>query len=132
VVAVGQIQAERMGTYGQHRILTGGSPHLPTAVWSPNTSAPKGDRPPNSACRLRQTLAWWLAPPWSVSPLKSGNCNATDVLEVRESFATARKGKLGDATRKRNPFRSERISGTGARAAQLQPVAALENVALLA
>jgi adenylosuccinate lyase len=56
------------------------------------------------------------------------NLQRTDVLEVEESFAKGQKGSSA-MPHKRNPIRSERISGL-ARVLRSYVVAALENVAL--
>ncbi|NQV11684.1 MAG: adenylosuccinate lyase [Cyanobacteria bacterium] len=56
------------------------------------------------------------------------NLQRTDVLEVEESFAKGQKGSSA-MPHKRNPIRSERISGL-ARVLRSYTVAALENVAL--
>ena len=56
------------------------------------------------------------------------NLQRTDVLEVEESFARGQKGSSA-MPHKRNPIRSERISGL-ARVLRSYVVAALENVAL--
>jgi len=56
------------------------------------------------------------------------NLQRTDVLEVEESFAKGQKGSSA-MPHKRNPIRSERISGL-ARVLRSYGVAALENVAL--
>tara|TARA_Y100001968_G_scaffold331822_1_gene387817 strand:- start:508 stop:1776 length:1269 start_codon:yes stop_codon:yes gene_type:complete len=56
------------------------------------------------------------------------NLQRTDVLEVEESFAKGQKGSSA-MPHKRNPIRSERISGL-ARILRSYVVAALENVAL--
>ncbi|MCX5968291.1 MAG: adenylosuccinate lyase [Cyanobacteria bacterium] len=56
------------------------------------------------------------------------NLQRTDVLEVEENFAKGQKGSSA-MPHKRNPIRSERISGL-ARVLRSYTVAALENVAL--
>ena len=56
------------------------------------------------------------------------NLQRTDVLEVEENFAKGQKGSSA-MPHKRNPIRSERISGL-ARVLRSYVVAALENVAL--
>ena len=56
------------------------------------------------------------------------NLQRTDVLEVEESFAKGQKGSSA-MPHKRNPIRSERISGLS-RVLRSYVVAALENVAL--
>tara|TARA_Y100001968_G_scaffold312148_1_gene334995 strand:+ start:22457 stop:23725 length:1269 start_codon:yes stop_codon:yes gene_type:complete len=56
------------------------------------------------------------------------NLQRTDVLEIEESFAKGQKGSSA-MPHKRNPIRSERISGL-ARVLRSYVVAALENVAL--
>ena len=56
------------------------------------------------------------------------NLQRTDVLEVEESFAKGQKGSSA-MPHKRNPIRSERISGL-ARVLRSYVVAALENIAL--
>ena len=56
------------------------------------------------------------------------NLQRTDVLEVEESFAKGQKGSSA-MPHKRNPIRSERVSGL-ARVLRSYVVAALENVAL--
>ncbi len=56
------------------------------------------------------------------------NLQRTDVLEVEESFAKGQKGSSA-MPHKRNPIRSERISGL-ARVLRSYVVAALENVSL--
>ncbi len=56
------------------------------------------------------------------------NLQRTDVLEVEESFAKGQKGSSA-MPHKRNPIRSERISGL-ARVLRSYVVAALENMAL--
>ncbi|TGG83811.1 MAG: adenylosuccinate lyase [Aphanocapsa feldmannii 288cV] len=56
------------------------------------------------------------------------NLQRTDVLEVEESFARGQKGSSA-MPHKRNPIRSERISGL-ARVLRSYTIAALENVAL--
>ncbi len=56
------------------------------------------------------------------------NLQRTDVLEVEESFAKGQKGSSA-MPHKRNPIRSERVSGL-ARVLRSYGVAALENVAL--
>ncbi|MCP9819080.1 adenylosuccinate lyase [Synechococcus sp. Cruz-9H2] len=56
------------------------------------------------------------------------NLQRTDVLEVEENFAKGQKGSSA-MPHKRNPIRSERISGL-ARVLRSYTIAALENVAL--
>ena len=56
------------------------------------------------------------------------NLQRSDVLEVEEAFAKGQKGSSA-MPHKRNPIRSERISGL-ARVLRSYTVAALENVAL--
>jgi len=105
VVAVGR-SAERWGHLCQQHILEVGSPHLPTA-WS-------GPRPPSSTqviraasahARLRpDPCAFWLAPPWKRSPLKSATCKRTDVLECGGKLCKGQKELGGCQHKRKHPF----------------------------
>ncbi len=124
VVAVGQVSGA-MGTYAntdpQVEALTCAA--LGLAPDTASTQVIGRDR----HAEYVQTLALVGASLERIST-EIRNLQRTDVLEVEENFAKGQKGSSA-MPHKRNPIRSERISGL-ARVLRSYTVAALENVAL--
>jgi adenylosuccinate lyase len=124
VVSVGQISGA-MGTYANTdpRVEAIACAKLGLAVDTASTQVIARDR----HAEYVQTLALVGAALERFST-EIRNMQRTDVLEVEENFAKGQKGSSA-MPHKRNPIRSERISGL-ARVLRSYVVAALENCAL--
>ena len=124
VVSVGQISGA-MGTYANTdpRVEAIACARLGLAVDTASTQVIARDR----HAEYVQTLAL-VGASLGRFTTEIRNLQRTDVLEVEENFAKGQKGSSA-MPHKRNPIRSERISGL-ARVLRSYVVAALENCAL--